>query len=331
MCNITQNTIICLALALFSRPSFRSSYTNTHFRDSGLQAYCWYQLGDMLKTLALPLNRAKLRPKLFPALRFLRLDLVNFCDHLPLRIWAFASILRWHLGGICDELLITGIPGLEGGSDEEMVLRNLLRDEGVISTGCPVFISSTKGGLLALEGHGYSQQVVRANPEINKQIRLPKKVVRHPEGGTPPTSSYPAHSTIWKWTSDHTNRPKTWIEFDRITGLPMDELHLRMDTDDSDDDDEDDEDDDEGEDWDDEDGYDSSDMFPPISALAALLNSSMGFPIGISPVDFHMNGFMASGGPSSDHDMESDGDMPDLIPIDDAYAANPSAGANDLN
>ncbi len=199
-------------------------------RDGGIQAYCWYQVSDFLRALVLPYDKKNdVRPKLFPALQTFQLDLVNFCDHLPLGIWGFASILRWHLGQICDELLVTGMPEVDGGSDEEMLLRNILRDEGLLSTGCPVFISASNS-LTRLEGYGYVQHVVRANKHSSLRNIKTAARVTHPEGGQPPKSTQPPGTTIWKYTSDHTSRPKIWIEFDRATGFPVDELNPDVDT-----------------------------------------------------------------------------------------------------
>jgi hypothetical protein len=210
--NIYHHTMHKLEVQSYARPAGLIS-------DGGIQAYCWYQVADFLKTLALPYDKKTgNRPKLLPGLKTFHLDLVNFCDHLPLGIWSFASILRWHLGMICDELLITGMPAVEGGSDEEMLLRNLLRDEGLISTGCPRFVSMNNS-LKALSGYGYTQQVVRARTKTSAL-----KKYSHPEGGKPPKSIYPASATIWKWTTDHSGAPKSWIEFDRISGHPMSDL-----------------------------------------------------------------------------------------------------------
>jgi hypothetical protein len=264
--------------------------------DGGVQAYCWYQVADFLKAFNLPLDRAsQRRPKLFPSLTSLRLDLVNFCDHLPLGIWGFASVIRWHLGAICDELLITGIPELEGGTDEEMLLRNLVRDEGLISTGCPVFISAGSG-LTTLNGYGYAQQVIRShNPSLKS--KQPKFI--HPEGGVPPKSSRPAGTTIWKWTTDHTNRPKTWIEFDRASGYPMGEIEPEYDS--EDDDDSIMEDDDDENEWENqyEEDDDMDEMFMP--ALMASFDAVFG---GLGP-------------PSHMDSEDEDEDMPPLVALED--------------
>lgn len=41
----------------------------------------------------------------------MRLDLVNFCEHLHRPGPAFMTVIRWHTGMFLDELIVTGIPG----------------------------------------------------------------------------------------------------------------------------------------------------------------------------------------------------------------------------
>jgi hypothetical protein len=49
-------------------------------------------------------------PKLLPSLKSMRLGLVNFCGHFPYGGYQFDSLVRWHLGPIVNELIITGAP-----------------------------------------------------------------------------------------------------------------------------------------------------------------------------------------------------------------------------
>jgi hypothetical protein len=79
-------------------------------KDKGLQAYCWEQLADFLRALLMPTPASVFRQKLLPHLEFMRIDLVNFCDHLPYGGYQFSSLVRWHLGRLVDEILITGAP-----------------------------------------------------------------------------------------------------------------------------------------------------------------------------------------------------------------------------
>ncbi|KAH9221217.1 hypothetical protein DL95DRAFT_442045 [Leptodontidium sp. 2 PMI_412] len=205
--------------------------------DNGIQAYCWFQLGDFLRAMQLPRGMmSKDRPQLFPGISTMRLDLVNFCDHLPLGMSAFAATVRWHLGRIVDELVVTGLPDLEASIDEQMILKNLLRDEGIFSSGCPAFVS-VNDGLKSLPVYGYNHHVVTLKKGPGKKVSKKSPTPHHPEGGKPPKSTHPAGHTIWKWAKEQDDEPKQWIEFDRASSRPMSEVEEEEDDeyDDSDD------------------------------------------------------------------------------------------------
>jgi hypothetical protein len=195
-------------------------------KDKGIQAYCWQQPADFLRALLMPDPPSASRQKLFPGLEFMQIDLVNFCDHLPYGGYQFSSLVRWHVGQIADEILITGAPmddvGEEGFSNEERVLHQLLRDGGLAGTAVPLFVSISSG-LKPLKAPyvGISQIVVRADKEPASKSA---KSLIHPEGGQPPKSTFKSCKTIWKWATDSlTNPEKRWIEFHRESGLPADE------------------------------------------------------------------------------------------------------------
>jgi hypothetical protein len=193
-------------------------------KDRGIQAYCWEQLADFLKAFLMPVPASVLRQKLLPSLETLRIDLVNFCDHLPYGGYQFSSLVRWHLGQIADELLITGAPDAElddAFSNEEKLLHQLVRDEGLVGSAPPLFVSISSG-LKPLKKLGISHKVIRADNEPS--FKSAKKLI-HPEGGEPPKSSYPPGRTIWKWASESLSNPeKKWIEFDRRSGWPADDI-----------------------------------------------------------------------------------------------------------
>lgn len=193
--------------------------------DNGVQAYCWYQLADFFRAMQLPRDlMSKDRPKLLPSLNTMRLDLVNFCDHLPLGISSFAAVIRWHLGRILDEMVVTGLPDEAASADEIMVLRNLLKDEGLMSSACPAFVS-VKDGVKSLPLYGYDNQIISLKKPTGKKVSKKRSPIPdHPEGGQPPKSIYPAGHTVWKWTKDHEDLPKQWIEFDKHSGRPMSEI-----------------------------------------------------------------------------------------------------------
>ncbi|KAE9364023.1 hypothetical protein N431DRAFT_489827 [Stipitochalara longipes BDJ] len=211
-----------LMLPILARPSGM-------IEDKGIQAYCWEQLADFLKALLTPTPASAFRQKLLPGLDSLRIDLVNFCDHLPYGGYQLSSLIRWHIGQIADELLVTGAPEADmtddGYSTEERVLHQLVRDEGLIGSAIPQFVSISSG-LKPLKPNGIAQQIIRANKEPKFQSA---KTLIHPEGGEPPKSAYKPGKTIWKWTSDSLANPeKRWIEFDRRSGLPADDIDMDM-------------------------------------------------------------------------------------------------------
>jgi hypothetical protein len=85
------------------------------FQDEGVQSYCWLQLSEFFKAMVFPQRELVRQPpssreydKLLPSLKTLRLDLVNFCDHLPFPGPRYASIIRWYVGRIADEVMLTG-------------------------------------------------------------------------------------------------------------------------------------------------------------------------------------------------------------------------------
>jgi len=195
-------------------------------KDRGIQAYCWEQLADFLRALLMPEPPSLSRQKLLPGLESMQIDLVNFCDHLPYGGYQFSSLVRWHVGQIADEVLITGAPMDEdietGFSNEERVLHQLLRDGGLAGTAVPQFVSISSG-LKPLKAPTIliSQQVVRADKELASKSA---ETLIHPEGGEPPKSTFKPGKTVWKWTTDSlTNPTKRWIEFHRESGLPIDE------------------------------------------------------------------------------------------------------------
>ncbi|PBP27223.1 hypothetical protein BUE80_DR001860 [Diplocarpon rosae] len=197
--------------------------------DKGIQAYCWYQVGDFLRALQLPFSddpSLTVRPRLFPELTSMRIDLVNFCDHLPLGIATFAPVIRWHLGRFLDELLITGAPHEDASGHELMILRNALKEEGLFSSACPAFISE-KGGLKKLPVSDYQHHTVAAKKK-KKKAAAPQSPSpqRGPKADNHPVSFHPAGETIWKLVLENEDGPKLWMEFHRESGRPIIEMEL---------------------------------------------------------------------------------------------------------
>ncbi|KAF8857242.1 hypothetical protein BDZ45DRAFT_674890 [Acephala macrosclerotiorum] len=182
-------------------------------RDGGIQAYCYTQLLDFLKAFRMPQHRVSGKQnKLLPSLKTMRLDLVNFCEHLPPGDLILAPVLRWHLGQFLDELLVTGTVWYEI-DDTAHVLRNIVKDGGLFSEASAVFIS-VKDGLKILPGHGINHHLVRP-----QRVPMAQFWESHPDGGNTPGSNSLEGGTVFKWAfKELSDTKKMWIEFDYETG-----------------------------------------------------------------------------------------------------------------
>jgi hypothetical protein len=199
-------------------------------KDKGIQSYSWQQVLDFLRALTTREGPWRNHSQLLPNLKSMRIDLVNFCEHLPSLGSPFVSTVRWHVGRLLEELILTGAPDEEWSEGEERWLSNIVKDEGLYGTGCPVFVTTKGDRLKVLPGYGLNLQVMRI-PSKPSEKSVPTKTNTtnttpepHPEGGLPPKSRYGANATIWKWTTDSLSKPeKKWIEFHRKCGLPVDD------------------------------------------------------------------------------------------------------------
>jgi hypothetical protein len=90
-----------LVMPIFARPQGL-------FRDQGVQSYCWLQLSEFFKATCFPVSGSKEYERLLPSLEKFRIDLVNFCEHLPFPGPRYASVVRWCMGRIADEVMLTG-------------------------------------------------------------------------------------------------------------------------------------------------------------------------------------------------------------------------------
>jgi hypothetical protein len=211
------------------------------YMDKGIHSYCWQQLADFLKNLQVPTGPRRLS-KLFPSLRRMRVDLVNFSDHLHYPGPGFATILRWHTGEFLDELIMTGIPDDGPNEGPEQMFTRILKDEGVFASGPPIFISQARC-LKPLPPLDLAVRCVRADEDTkiirsiqNKENMLNKRVraLLDPADGKPPKSFYPPGRTIWKFTQDSLRvQERRWIEFDRESGYPADDIDMWSDMGDS--------------------------------------------------------------------------------------------------
>ncbi|KAH6673868.1 hypothetical protein B0J14DRAFT_654529 [Halenospora varia] len=215
-------------------------------RDSGIQSYCWQQVTDFLKALSVLDHNAKPKTflRVFPQLKRMRLDLVDFCEHLPFPGARFLTIVRWNAGRMLEELVISGCPFDEEVSIEEDMIRTVVKHGGVFSGGCAVFVSTTKTkGVKKLPGSPlFSQMIKDENRPKSKKEKSDKadktgktKTIPHgaihPEGGVPPKSSFPAGRTVWKYTYTNLEEPRQWVEFDKRTGIRADDVAEIFDSD----------------------------------------------------------------------------------------------------
>ena len=208
-------------------------------RDKGIQGYCWQQVMDFLRALVIQPIKGK-RSHLFPGLKNMRIDMVNFCEHLPFIGSTLISVVRWHIGHIVDELTITGV--VENASNgEELYLEYLVREGGLVRLSPPTFVSivhsKDRQNLRTLPCDKLMLKVVR--PKMNTLAKRKKQT--HPEGGDAPESIHPPGVTTWKYVSESlTNRNKKWIEFHLGCGMAADECgELRGSSSDEEEDDDD--------------------------------------------------------------------------------------------
>lgn len=241
----------------------------------GFRAYAYYQLIDFLEAMLPPhdptdgttdfeLLKAEKRPRLLPNLERIRIDFVNFGEDMLMYPPAHLHDLASHqMGCSLNEVMLTGLPSDEAGFRVSSELSGLLKDEGLLIDHAPTMIA-LRNGIRALpcdddECH-YSSKVVRAMrsavrlgiggvPHTNNNSQPPHHHNHQEEfppapkdEGDPPPNMYHSCRTMWKKVPiklDDTEKRK-WELFDRISGLPWDDveeeiLFLEMIEDNSDD------------------------------------------------------------------------------------------------
>ncbi|KAI1496640.1 hypothetical protein F5X99DRAFT_399691 [Biscogniauxia marginata] len=218
----------------------------------GFRAYAWYQLVDFLEALLPPFDPSSavptskelpppVRPRLFPLLEKLRIDFVNFGEELfqfpPSQLHDLAS---HQLGCTLNEVILTGVPRDECGVRVSTELSGLLRDEGLLIDHEPTMVA-LKNGVRLLRCRGdtchYSSKVVRAMHTVSDHLHLfdEDHHVRHPgvdlppapaDEGEPPLSLFHSCRTIWKKVPVKINgdEERRWELFDRISGMPWEDV-----------------------------------------------------------------------------------------------------------
>jgi len=191
--------------------------------DKGIQSYSWQQFMDFLQALVLYRRSSSngQHQVLFSNLKSMRIDCVNFSDHIPFLGSPLISILRWHVGQLVEELTITGLVEEDLSNGETRFLQSLVKDNGIFGSGVPLFASAKSDRLKDLPG--YDLELTLVKPTISTSTDSISISPTHPEGGTPPKSVFPSDLTIWKYVSDSLANPsRKWIEFHRRCGQPVD-------------------------------------------------------------------------------------------------------------
>ncbi|KAI1382682.1 uncharacterized protein F4822DRAFT_102563 [Hypoxylon trugodes] len=220
----------------------------------GFRTYGWYQLVDFLNAMLPPFDPSRVShsngpamtpmtplPRLLPSLEKIRMDFVNFGEDLfnnpPPQLHELAS---HQLGCILNELVLTGLPSDETGHRVSNELAGLLKDEGLLIDHAPTMVA-LKNSMRALhcdasECH-YSSKVVRAmraiygghhhdHTDTHAHIFGIDFPPAPADEGEPPYSYFHSCRTIWKKVPvrlDGTEERK-WLLFDRMSGLPWDEV-----------------------------------------------------------------------------------------------------------
>lgn len=134
----------------------------------GFRSYSWHQLIDFLTALRAPYDpntrlKKTPRPRLFPNLTSLRLDLVNFTDTvLPFSGAEFHETTSHEFGCTLNEVLVTGMPNDDVGMKASAELSGMLKDEGLYLDAAAAFILPHKGPMQQLRGNMWCGRVVRA-------------------------------------------------------------------------------------------------------------------------------------------------------------------------
>ncbi|KAK4442975.1 hypothetical protein QBC34DRAFT_417875 [Podospora aff. communis PSN243] len=211
----------------------------------GYKSYTWLQLIDFLDALRPPFDPQRkkkvFRPRLLPGLESMRMDFVNFPkEYLNVPDIDLHRIAAHDLGCTLNELLLTGLPEDDCGTRALADLTGLVRDDGLIMKSTDTFISDYST-LTRMTDRPLDFRVVRAwkplADEIERQfgdsdhdhdhghqhhhpdVSPAPPAVGHPE------SIFTEKKTIWRRvpkSRDAARHERTWIEFSRTFGLPVD-------------------------------------------------------------------------------------------------------------
>lgn len=197
----------------------------------GFRSYTWSQVSDFLVALRapyVPKYKSKApRPRLFPSLKSLRLDLVNFTETiLPLPGKDLHDVAGHELARTLNELQITGIPCDEPGMKATAELVGMVKHNGLYLESVPTYIASNKG-LQFLSERNWCGRVVRPIPYCDLPAHVPGEDIPDldaspivaKEKGYPDSDKEDDEFMIWKrvpYSRDSPNRE--WTIFSSLSG-----------------------------------------------------------------------------------------------------------------
>jgi hypothetical protein len=223
----------------------------------GFRVYSWSQIVDFLQALRAPWDpkhdKKVVRPRLLPNLETMRMDLVNFGEEiLPMFGHELHNMASHELGCSLNELHVTGLPVDDPGLKASSELTGLLKDEGLYLTAIPSYVQSRRGGLIPLPGGPCTHRTVRAWKPLHKNHHLhshtdedsemtdsdlldeimdhhhshgPSMPPAPAETGHPKSTPRRKDKTIWRRVPvSRDSDTRKWVEFCRISGLPVENI-----------------------------------------------------------------------------------------------------------
>lgn len=159
----------------------------------------------------------------------MRMDFVNFPQYfLPSPDSSFHDIAAHEMGYSLNELMVTGLPTCDIGHVAGHDLQGMLKDDGLFIYHEPAYFQQKRSLKFfrpsALPLHF---AVVRAYRRTRKMKPKAKSLAFPvvPEETGHPESHWKKRKTIWKRVPiSRDGEERKWVEFDRYTGNPTDEL-----------------------------------------------------------------------------------------------------------
>lgn len=217
----------------------------------GFRSYSWDQAVDFLDALRPPFEpnhpKGQLRPRLLPGLESLRMDFVNFPEnYLAPPGGPIHNMASHDLGCTLNELQLTGLPGCTWGQEVATQLSRMVKDDGLYLKSDSTFVYSGNR-LRSMSSKprwdpSWYPKVVRAWKVLADEYACTKTSPSPPQNsrahwhdhagqsGMPaapkeeghPESLWRKRRTIFKQVpiiQDSDNR--VWVEFDRLSGQPI--------------------------------------------------------------------------------------------------------------